>query len=169
MIGTSEIFGVSDDGRSLSKNDLRWQMHRIWCAGYRVASYRFHIITIIFCCFFLSGIQTTAAPCCDDSAPPAPSLMIPPTNDLEDEDAQSLRISRAGLHVKLPFESALPENYSDLWWRNLRRPSFCTMVLCHGGCAWRGSAENSACGLIPMFPILYPEGINAPSVCGAMP
>jgi hypothetical protein len=95
--------------------------------------------------------------------------MIPPTNDLEDEDAQSLRISRAGLHVKLPFESALPENYSDLWWRNLRRPSFCTMVLCHGGCAWRGSAENSACGLIPMFPILYPEGINAPSVCGAMP
>jgi hypothetical protein len=131
--------------------------------------FRFCLIAIIICCSFEIETKVIAAPCCDDPAPSAAPLLTPPNNDLEDDAEQSLRISRAGLHVEMRFVSAIPDNYSDLWWRNLRRPSFCNMVLCHGGCAWRGSAENSACGLIPMFPILYPEGLRTAGICGDMP
>jgi hypothetical protein len=81
----------------------------------------------------------------------------------------SLRISRPQLLMQLPvFQSRLPKNYAALWWRNLRRPPFCNMVLCNGGCAWNGDAMYSACGLVPMFPILQADGSLEQPKCGSM-
>lgn len=51
------------------------------------------------------------------------------------------------------FHSVTP-NYTAHWWRNLRKPEYCRMVLCLGSCAYRGDAENSACSLQPLFPLL---------------
>lgn len=52
------------------------------------------------------------------------------------------------------FVHPVVSNYTSLWWRNFRDPSYCTMVLCRGACAYRGGADHSACTLVPMYPIL---------------
>jgi len=83
-----------------------------------------------------------------------PELLLPDT----DSDSGRLRLNRTQLMSRFSFQSTLPLNFAALWWRNLRHPSFCNMVLCHGECAWNGDANYAACALVPMFPVLHEDG-----------
>jgi hypothetical protein len=106
-------------------------------------------LSVIACSFNMQGALGES--CCVKQTANADT----PTESVE--TSARVRVDRISLIMMKPsFTADLPENWAQLWWRNFRRPSFCKMVLCHGACAWKGSAEYSACNLVPMYPILHP-------------
>jgi hypothetical protein len=78
------------------------------------------------------------------------SLTIVADVSLAEED-NDLRIPRP---LAISSESrfhAFPSGFSSRWLRNLRQPTFCTMVLCHGTCAspMRSARSPSNLGMPP--------------------
>ena len=67
-----------------------------------------------------------------------------------------LRIERPTSMRPSHFSGLLP-GYSMRWFRNLRQPSFCTMVLCHGTCA------------APLRASYSPSNLGMPSPSASMP
>jgi len=83
------------------------------------------------------------------------------------EADNELRIARPSYTLSSHF-SELPPGYSIRWFRNLRQPSFCKMVLCHGTCAkpMRASFSPSNLGM-PSPSASVPESItNSETPCG---
>jgi hypothetical protein len=78
-----------------------------------------------------------------------------------------LRIDRPVYVMRSRFNGLLP-GYSIRWLRNLRQPSFCKMVLCHGTCATPTRAPYSPSNLgMPSPSASDPESItNAETPCG---
>lgn len=116
-------------------------------------------LSVIACCFNVQGALGES--CCLERTPNAEAPSEPTVTN------GRVRLDRISLiRMKPSFTADLPENWAQLWWRNFRRPSFCKMVLCHGACAWKGSAEYSACNLVPMYPILPPATERSLHACG---
>jgi hypothetical protein len=78
-----------------------------------------------------------------------------------------LRIARPTYAPASHFNGLLP-GYSMRWFRNLRQPSFCIMVLCHGTCAAPVRASYSPSNLgMPSPSASVPESItNSETPCG---
>jgi len=84
-----------------------------------------------------------------------------------DGSSDALRIDRPVYVMRSRFNGLLP-GYSIRWFRNLRQPSFCKMVLCHGTCATPTRAPYSPSNLgMPSPAASDPESItNAETPCG---
>jgi hypothetical protein len=89
------------------------------------------------------------------------------SSDASTDAVRELRIARPAYVLTSHFNGMLP-GYSIRWFRNLRQPSFCTMVLCHGTCAnpMRASYSPSNLGM-PSPSASVPESItNSETPCG---
>jgi hypothetical protein len=82
-------------------------------------------------------------------------------------EAASLRISRP-THCYVNHFTTFEPGFSYRWFRNLRNPSFCTMVLCHGSCSkpTRSATSPSNLGMPPANAHLPECAGNAATPCG---
>ena len=70
------------------------------------------------------------------------------------------------LEFHRPLFQGLPQQYVKHWWFSFRKPTYCRMVLCNGACAYTDeAADNAACRLVPLYPILRTSSSCRQSGC----
>ena len=116
---------------------------------------------VLFSIFLIAPTLCASA----ESTSESPPTFQPANASAEPED--DLRIARPAYALTSHFNGLLP-GYSIRWFRNLRQPSFCKMVLCHGTCATPMRASFSASNLgMPSPSASVPESItNSETPCG---